>query len=94
MTERDRQYWLDGTHHRSQIVAIPNPCPFPPQTYIKKENTKIVLAVGGLTQIKGFDMLLEAWLIRNLMNTFPYYNPVRIVFGEGQIEQLSDLVPT
>ncbi|WP_298980113.1 iron-containing alcohol dehydrogenase [uncultured Psychrobacter sp.] len=28
------------------------------------------------------------------MNNFQYYNPVRIVFGEGQIEQLSDLVPT
>ncbi|WP_299329777.1 iron-containing alcohol dehydrogenase [uncultured Psychrobacter sp.] len=28
------------------------------------------------------------------MNNFQYYNPVRIVFGAGQIEQLSDLVPT
>lgn len=28
------------------------------------------------------------------MNNFQYYNPVRIVFGEGQIEQLSDLVPS
>lgn len=28
------------------------------------------------------------------MNNFQYYNPVRIVFGEGQIEQLSELVPT
>ncbi|WP_296403833.1 iron-containing alcohol dehydrogenase [Psychrobacter sp.] len=28
------------------------------------------------------------------MNNFQYYNPVRIVFGEGQIKQLADLVPT
>ncbi|MGO2232042.1 iron-containing alcohol dehydrogenase [Psychrobacter sp.] len=28
------------------------------------------------------------------MNNFQYYNPVRIVFGENQIEQLSNLVPT
>ena len=27
------------------------------------------------------------------MNNFQYYNPVRIVFGEGQIKKLSDLVP-
>lgn len=27
------------------------------------------------------------------MNNFQYYNPVRIVFGEGQIKQLSELVP-
>ena len=28
------------------------------------------------------------------MKNFQYYNPVRIIFGEGQIKQLSDLVPT
>ncbi|MDN5802829.1 MAG: iron-containing alcohol dehydrogenase [Psychrobacter sp.] len=28
------------------------------------------------------------------MNNFQYYNPVRIVFGEEQIKQLSDLVPS
>ncbi|WP_201583469.1 iron-containing alcohol dehydrogenase [Psychrobacter jeotgali] len=27
------------------------------------------------------------------MKNFQYYNPVRIVFGEGQIEKLADLVP-
>ena len=80
LTERDKQYWLDGTHHRSQIVAIPNPCPFPPQTYIKKENTKIVLAVGGLTQIKGFDMLLEAWVQIN--SSMPDWKLV--IVGEGE----------
>lgn len=62
LTERDKRYWLQGTHHKSQITAIANPCPFPIQEYIKEENTKIVLAVGRLTHIKGFDMLLEAWI--------------------------------
>lgn len=27
------------------------------------------------------------------MNNFQYYNPVRIVFGEGKIKELSNLVP-
>ena len=27
------------------------------------------------------------------MKNFQYYNPVRIVFGEGQIATLADLVP-
>ena len=80
LTERDKQYWLNGTHHRSQIVAISNPCPFPPQDYIKKEGTKIVLAVGGLTQVKGFDRLLEAWV---QVNRFvPDWKLV--IVGEGE----------
>lgn len=62
LTERDKGYWLQGTRHKAQIVAIANPCPFPVQTYVKKENKKIVLAVGRLTHVKGFDMLLEAWI--------------------------------
>lgn len=28
------------------------------------------------------------------MNNFQYYNPVRIVFGEGQIKELANLVST
>ena len=80
LTERDKGYWLQGTQHKSQITAIANPCPFPIQDYIKKENTKIVLAVGRLTHIKGFDMLLEAWIQVN--KAMPEWT-LKIV-GEGE----------
>lgn len=62
LTERDKQSWLKGTRHKSQIRTIANPCPFSVQKNIKEKNTKIVLAVGRLTHIKGFDLLLEAWV--------------------------------
>lgn len=62
LTERDKDYWLQGTQHKSQITAIANPCPFSIQDYDKQADTKIVLAVGRLTYQKGFDMLLEAWI--------------------------------
>lgn len=62
LTERDKDNWLKSTIHQSKITSIDNPCPFPVQEYIKKEDTKIVLAVGRLTPQKGFDMLLEAWV--------------------------------
>jgi len=62
LTERDKEYWLKGTQHKSQITAIANPCPFPIQEYAKEGNSKIVLAVGRLTYQKGFDLLLESWL--------------------------------
>ena len=61
LTERDKECWLRGTNHKSQIITIANPCPFPVQEYVKK-NTKTVLAVGRLTHEKGYDMLLEAWV--------------------------------
>lgn len=80
LTERDKSYWLQGTNHKSQITAIANPCPFPIQKYAKDENTKIVLAVGRLTHIKGFDMLLEAWIQVNL--SMPDWT-LKIV-GEGE----------
>ena len=80
LTEKDKEYWLNGTKHKSQITAIANPCPFPVQEYIKEENTKVVLAVGRLTHIKGFDMLLEAWLQVNL--SMPSWK-LKIV-GEGE----------
>lgn len=80
LTERDRQYWLQGTRHKSQMIAISNPCPYPPQDYIKNENTKTVLAVGRLTYQKGFDMLLDAWV--QVIKVMPEWK-LKIV-GEGE----------
>ena len=89
LTEKDRKYWLEGTSHKSQITAIANSCPFPVQEYIKEEDTKIVLAVGRLTHIKGFDMLLDAWIQVN--KSMPDWT-LKIV-GEGEDrEKLTDFI--
>ena len=79
LTERDKQYWLKGTRHKSQIIAIANPCPFPPQNYSKQGNTHTVLTVGELTEVKGFDLLLEAWIQIN--KVMPDWKLV--IVGEG-----------
>lgn len=80
LTERDKAYWLKGTRHRSQIIAIANPCPFTIQNYIKENNTKIVLAVGRLTYQKGFDLLLEAWIL--VSKAMPDW--ILKIVGEGE----------
>ena len=62
LTEKDKNVWLKNLKNiHAQIINIANPCPFPIQDYRKEKNTKTVLAVGRLTHVKGFDMLLEAW---------------------------------
>ena len=62
LTERDRLYWLEGATCKAQIISIPNPSPFVPQEYIKEDCSKTVLAVGRLTAIKGFDLLIQSWV--------------------------------
>ena len=78
LTERDREYWLKKTRHKSQVIAIANPCPFPVQKYIEK-NKKVVLAIGRLDKDKGFDLLLAAWL--QVIKVMPEWT-LKIV-GEG-----------
>ena len=49
LTERDKEYWVQGTKHKSQIISIPNPSPLPIQFNHKQTNSKVVLSVGRLT---------------------------------------------
>ena len=80
LTERDKQYWLKGTRHKSQITAISNPCPFSVQDDIRDVNTKNVLAVGRLAYQKGFDLLLESWVeVNKLMPDWKL-----TIVGEGE----------
>ncbi|MBX9475466.1 glycosyltransferase family 4 protein [Yersinia enterocolitica] len=61
LTEKDRGYWLEENQYPEKIISIPNPVPFEPVTKITPRKTKIVLALGRLTRIKGFDLLLDIW---------------------------------
>ncbi|KWW37247.1 glycosyltransferase involved in cell wall biosynthesis [Cupriavidus metallidurans] len=61
LTERDRERWTDALRPHGGVVHIPNPLPFPiPETPAPRDS-RTVLAVGRLTQAKGFDVLIKAW---------------------------------
>lgn len=64
LTEKDKQYWKNGTTGSARIVSIPNPSPFPVQDVLPvSDKEKIVLTVGRLVPIKGYDLLLSAWAL-------------------------------
>lgn len=89
LTDRDKKYWLEGTRHKNQITAIPNPSPFPVQGNTYNVYSKIVLAVGRLAKQKGFDYLLQAWL--QVTQSAPDWQ--LIIVGEGEErESLSQFV--
>lgn len=63
LTERDKKLWKKNLRKiNANIISIANPTPFSAQKIISHKNTKIVLAVGRLTYVKGFDMLIESWI--------------------------------
>lgn len=91
LTEKDKILWENNLKNiNAQVIAISNPCPFPIiQSYTKEKNTKIVLAVGRLTHVKGFDMLLQAWT--HVHQFLPEWH-LKIV-GEGEDrEKLSNFI--
>lgn len=91
LTERDRLYWLEGAKCKAHMISIPNPSPFAPQEYFKQDDSKTVLAVGRLTSIKGFDLLIQSWV--KVSDAYPDWNLTIVGEGEDR-EKLQTLINT
>lgn len=62
LTERDRYLWLSGLKKiDAKIIPISNPTTFENIIHEPLLSNKVIIAVGRLTAIKGFDMLITAW---------------------------------
>ena len=60
LTQQDRQMYLDAGFPERQLMVINNPSPFE-QVDPSPRGENTVLAVGRLTNQKGFDRLISAW---------------------------------
>jgi glycosyltransferase involved in cell wall biosynthesis len=81
--------WLSQEISKARGVAIPNPIPYPlpaaeprlePRRWIRSDR-KLLLAVGRLSEEKGFDRLLKAF--SELAPTNPEWDLV--ILGEGAL---------
>lgn len=61
LTERDKSEWTKRTWMRARICTIYNPLPFKIPDVLPNHESKIVLSVGRMDPVKGFDILLQAW---------------------------------
>lgn len=62
LTEKDKILWEKGLKEiKSVIISIPNPTPYQDNEYSTSLDYKVILAVGRLTYVKGFDLLIAAW---------------------------------
>ncbi|CAG2128484.1 GalNAc-alpha-(1-_4)-GalNAc-alpha-(1-_3)-diNAcBac-PP-undecaprenol alpha-1,4-N-acetyl-D-galactosaminyltransferase [Cupriavidus yeoncheonensis] len=90
LTARDRARWHACLNPANPVEVISNPLPFKPPESSPMPHSRTVLAVGRLTEAKGFDVLLRAW--KQVAMAYPGWK-LRIV-GEGEcraeLERLRD----
>lgn len=62
LTERDKELWQQGLQKiQAKIVSIGNPTSYENIKHKPNLNSKVILSVGHLTHVKGFDVLIAAW---------------------------------
>ena len=62
LTKRDKQIWEQELKNiKANIVPILNPCPYEDTGHMPSIKNKVMLSVGRLDYVKGFDLLIQAW---------------------------------
>ncbi|GLC93032.1 putative glycosyltransferase [Cupriavidus sp. TA19] len=80
LTELDREKWVRSLRC-SNVEVIPNSLPIPLPAQPAARTSRTAIAVGRLTDVKGFDVLLQAWV--PIARAFPDWT-LRIV-GSGEL---------
>lgn len=84
LTQRDKELWEKGLKKiNAKIVAIANPVSYEDIENIPSLEYKTVLAVGRLTHVKGYDLLITAWA--KVAQQVPDWKVVIVGSGEEEI---------
>ncbi|WER49573.1 glycosyltransferase family 4 protein [Cupriavidus sp. WKF15] len=87
LTDLDRDKWVRNLHCEN-IEVIPNTLAFPIPAKPAVRTSRTAVAVGRLTEVKGFDVLLQAWV--PIAKSFPDWR-LRIVGSGELLEPLTQL---
>jgi len=91
LTELDREKWVRALGCRN-VDVIPNALAFPLPAEPAPRTSRTAIAVGRLTEVKGFDVLLRAWV--PVARAFPQWQLRIVGSGEllGALTQLRDML--
>ena len=80
LTNKDKEFWYQGIKKvKAKIVTIPNPQPYEDISIYPLQSNKVVLSVGRLLPVKGYNLLIEAW--KQVNKQFSDWQ--LIIVGEG-----------
>lgn len=84
LTQRDKELWEKGLKKiNAKIVAIANPVSYEDIENIPSLEYKTVLAVGRLTHVKGYDLLITAW--SKIARQVPGWKVIIVGSGEDEL---------
>lgn len=62
LTERDKELWEKGLQKiQAKLITIGNPVSYGSIVHTPNLDFRVILAIGRLTHVKGFDILINAW---------------------------------
>lgn len=82
LTKQDYDLHKEAGFPENKLICIPNPTPFEKVSPSKKSE-KMVLAVGRLTEQKGFDLLVQSWSIA--AKSVPEWSLAIVGSGENEL---------
>lgn len=91
LTRKDLEFWENGLKKiNANLVSISNPTPYINTCNNPSLNYKVVISVGRLTQVKGYDLLIEAW--KKVCDQNPDWK--LYIVGSGEEKQNLEMLAT